>query len=170
MASAEHEQAHGHTITAGEARFDEDLPFYAPSFEPIPIKIQSTSPHDGKLASKHPPDFLTSVLHVQEIVQNPTSTTSSKTPSSTESEDVDKPQAKETLCQAFSRGSVGHPRHCAGPCKYASKPNGCKDGVYCNRCHRCKWHRSAGRAKRVLDEPLEPAYIRVPICIDDLIH
>jgi hypothetical protein len=40
-----------------------------------------------------------------------------------------------------SVGSVGHPHCCGEPCKYASKPRGCKDGAQCKRCHICKWTR-----------------------------
>lgn len=36
-----------------------------------------------------------------------------------------------------SRGSIGHPRFCAAPCKYFAKPRGCKDGESCDHCHLC---------------------------------
>lgn len=39
----------------------------------------------------------------------------------------------------FSAGSVGHPHKCQGPCKYARKKRGCKDGLACSRCHLCTW-------------------------------
>jgi len=44
---------------------------------------------------------------------------------------------------SISVGSVGHPRSCQQPCKYFSKPRGCKEGAQCTRCHLCKWNRYA---------------------------
>lgn len=44
--------------------------------------------------------------------------------------------------EQISIGTVGHPHHCAWPCKYSSKPKGCKDGRNCTRCHLCKWRRA----------------------------
>lgn len=41
--------------------------------------------------------------------------------------------------QLSSKGSVGHPKNCAKPCKYSRKAKGCKDGVDCDHCHICIW-------------------------------
>jgi len=38
-----------------------------------------------------------------------------------------------------SCGSAGHPTSCGPPCKYNTKPKGCKDGPSCNHCHLCRW-------------------------------
>ncbi|CAE7723167.1 unnamed protein product [Symbiodinium microadriaticum] len=40
-----------------------------------------------------------------------------------------------------SIGSIGHPFSCGPPCKYNSKPKGCKDGLLCDHCHLCRWKR-----------------------------
>ncbi|CAE7267053.1 unnamed protein product [Symbiodinium sp. CCMP2592] len=40
-----------------------------------------------------------------------------------------------------SIGSIGHPFSCGAPCKYNSKPKGCKDGLLCDHCHLCRWKR-----------------------------
>jgi hypothetical protein len=48
-------------------------------------------------------------------------------------------------------GSVGHPSACQWPCKYNSKPRGCKHGTACVRCHLCRWTRSLEHAKQSLD-------------------
>eukprot|EP00419_Tripos_fusus_P001534 CAMPEP_0172678130 /NCGR_PEP_ID=MMETSP1074-20121228/15165_1 /TAXON_ID=2916 /ORGANISM="Ceratium fusus, Strain PA161109" /LENGTH=184 /DNA_ID=CAMNT_0013496087 /DNA_START=91 /DNA_END=645 /DNA_ORIENTATION=- len=45
--------------------------------------------------------------------------------------------------RTVSYGSVGHPLSCGGPCKYAWKRRGCKDGTKCNRCHLCEWRRGS---------------------------
>jgi hypothetical protein len=50
-------------------------------------------------------------------------------------------QIATDVCSMVSVGSVGHPKCCGEPCKYARKPRGCKDGVNCTRCHICKWSR-----------------------------
>mmetsp|Transcript_70465 Transcript_70465/g.199847 ORF Transcript_70465/g.199847 Transcript_70465/m.199847 type:complete len:225 (+) Transcript_70465:65-739(+) len=64
------------------------------------------------------------------------------------------------LCP-FSSGSVGHPHECGGPCKYASKARGCKDGRACSRCHLCRWRRNLEVQKRQsvkkMDAPYDPA-------------
>jgi len=36
-----------------------------------------------------------------------------------------------------SLGSWGHPVCCNKPCKFFSKPRGCKDGALCDHCHLC---------------------------------
>lgn len=46
-----------------------------------------------------------------------------------------------------SMGSVGHPYTCGEACKFAKKPQGCKDGAACRRCHQCEWHRRASHRK-----------------------
>mmetsp|Transcript_61714 Transcript_61714/g.198874 ORF Transcript_61714/g.198874 Transcript_61714/m.198874 type:complete len:284 (-) Transcript_61714:71-922(-) len=52
-----------------------------------------------------------------------------------------------------SKGSIGHPTHCAGACKYVWKKKGCKDGALCDRCHLCEWKRYQGsRATRRTEE------------------
>lgn len=56
----------------------------------------------------------------------------------------------------FSCGSVGHPEACAGPCKYASKTRGCKDGAACQRCHLCRWNRTVDAKKKVNPQSVEP--------------
>eukprot|EP00931_Biecheleriopsis_adriatica_P085657 TRINITY_DN6038_c0_g1_i1.p1 TRINITY_DN6038_c0_g1~~TRINITY_DN6038_c0_g1_i1.p1 ORF type:complete len:334 (-),score=48.72 TRINITY_DN6038_c0_g1_i1:36-1037(-) len=38
-------------------------------------------------------------------------------------------------------GSMGHPFTCAPACKYRQKAKGCKDGVTCPRCHKCRWNK-----------------------------
>ncbi|CAE7255269.1 unnamed protein product [Symbiodinium natans] len=43
-----------------------------------------------------------------------------------------------------SVGSIGHPVSCKPPCKYNSKPKGCKDGLLCDHCHLCRWKRHGG--------------------------
>lgn len=48
-------------------------------------------------------------------------------------------------------GSMGHPSACQWPCKYNSKPRGCKHGTACVRCHLCRWTRSLEHAKQSLD-------------------
>ena len=40
-------------------------------------------------------------------------------------------------------GSAGHPFSCNEPCRFASKPRGCKDGDDCPRCHMCPWRKPA---------------------------
>lgn len=52
--------------------------------------------------------------------------------------------ANKARCQSFtkqvpSKGSAGHPKTCAEPCKYFRKKKGCKDGAECDRCHVCNW-------------------------------
>mmetsp|Transcript_87025 Transcript_87025/g.235942 ORF Transcript_87025/g.235942 Transcript_87025/m.235942 type:complete len:202 (-) Transcript_87025:50-655(-) len=49
---------------------------------------------------------------------------------------------------SFSCGSLGHPGACRGPCKYASKSRGCKDGENCTRCHMCRWSRTGETKKK----------------------
>jgi len=44
-----------------------------------------------------------------------------------------------------SVGSIGHPKTCAAPCKFAYKPSGCKDGINCTRCHLCWWTRKQAK-------------------------
>lgn len=51
--------------------------------------------------------------------------------------------------QLSSKGSVGHPKNCAKPCKYFRKPKGCKDGVDCDHCHACTWTTSCIQRKTV---------------------
>mmetsp|Transcript_92525 Transcript_92525/g.258661 ORF Transcript_92525/g.258661 Transcript_92525/m.258661 type:complete len:182 (-) Transcript_92525:142-687(-) len=58
---------------------------------------------------------------------------------SEEEEHVDR--ATDGIGFAASWGSFGHPKLCAGPCKYFGKPRGCKDGAACARCHVCRWGR-----------------------------
>ncbi|CAE7463356.1 unnamed protein product, partial [Symbiodinium sp. CCMP2456] len=45
-----------------------------------------------------------------------------------------------------SIGSIGHPFSCGPPCKYNSKPKGCKDGLLCDHCHLCRWKRHTAGA------------------------
>lgn len=47
---------------------------------------------------------------------------------------------------AISLGSVGHPRKCRSPCKYARRKGGCKNGMECLNCHQCKWARDRPNA------------------------
>jgi len=54
---------------------------------------------------------------------------------------------KSLDAQVPSLGSYGHPHNCAGGCKYAWKPRGCKDGPMCTRCHICPWTRARERAR-----------------------
>jgi len=48
-----------------------------------------------------------------------------------------------------SRGTLGHPDSCGLPCKFSKKPNGCKDGMDCPRCHACKWTKGAEHQKKM---------------------
>lgn len=43
----------------------------------------------------------------------------------------------------LSVGSVGHPRHCAGACRYVKRKGGCREGERCPHCHLCFWSRQA---------------------------
>lgn len=43
----------------------------------------------------------------------------------------------------MSAGSVGHPHHCAGACRYIKRKGGCRDGARCPHCHLCFWSRGA---------------------------
>lgn len=43
-----------------------------------------------------------------------------------------------------SKGSVGHPVHCAPACKYVKRKGGCHAGVNCPNCHHCFWTKEHG--------------------------
>mmetsp|Transcript_33552 Transcript_33552/g.95033 ORF Transcript_33552/g.95033 Transcript_33552/m.95033 type:complete len:147 (-) Transcript_33552:78-518(-) len=57
-------------------------------------------------------------------------------------------EGPQTQQPSFSCGSLGHPGACRGPCKYASKSRGCKDGENCTRCHMCRWSRTGETKKK----------------------
>lgn len=57
------------------------------------------------------------------------------------------PVAGAGLAPGASKGSVGHPELCAGPCKFFWKGRGCLDGDACARCHTCVWRRACLRNK-----------------------
>mmetsp|Transcript_58709 Transcript_58709/g.128947 ORF Transcript_58709/g.128947 Transcript_58709/m.128947 type:complete len:247 (-) Transcript_58709:110-850(-) len=69
------------------------------------------------------------------------------------------PRATKPCDDQGSNGSVGHPFTCAGPCKYFSKPRGCKDGASCNRCHICPWKRTGGLTQEKVATPWAPELI-----------
>lgn len=55
------------------------------------------------------------------------------------------PQPEE---EVPSLGSMHHPHACQLACKYFWKPQGCKDGSACGRCHLCPFVRRAAMALR----------------------
>jgi hypothetical protein len=61
--------------------------------------------------------------------------------------DVPVPAPAKAERNESSEGCVGHPHSCAAPCKYFSKPRGCKDGDACKHCHMCDWRRHNHKEK-----------------------
>lgn len=43
--------------------------------------------------------------------------------------------------EALSKGTVGHPKRCGNPCRYAHRKGGCTLGRDCPDCHQCNWRR-----------------------------
>mmetsp|Transcript_4 Transcript_4/g.12 ORF Transcript_4/g.12 Transcript_4/m.12 type:complete len:344 (-) Transcript_4:47-1078(-) len=48
--------------------------------------------------------------------------------------------------QVSSRGTVGHPFTCAGPCRYVKRKGGCREGADCPNCHECFWTKARSEA------------------------
>jgi len=55
--------------------------------------------------------------------------------------------------QTVSKGSVGHPFHCAEACKYVKRKGGCQQGANCPNCHHCFWSKAHAGMK-----PKQEAY------------
>eukprot|EP00931_Biecheleriopsis_adriatica_P022398 TRINITY_DN14404_c0_g1_i1.p1 TRINITY_DN14404_c0_g1~~TRINITY_DN14404_c0_g1_i1.p1 ORF type:complete len:517 (-),score=94.73 TRINITY_DN14404_c0_g1_i1:21-1571(-) len=52
--------------------------------------------------------------------------------------------SKEQFPDKFvSLGSLGHPHHCAWPCRFIKRPAGCLGKEACPRCHLCTWSKAS---------------------------
>lgn len=125
-----------HSVAQSKAQSDSCIPLGFGS-TPTPSAINYSNAMQNELDASNDP---TNQQEAQECHSNRSDGSTEVCHQNRMQDQYDKiPRAPDGTLTSF--GSIGHPNCCKEACKYHGTSRGCKEGVFCPRCHLCRWRK-----------------------------